>query len=44
VTAEIYQLLLPRLIDAGVTTLAEAQQFELKAQVIIKQQRASGWW
>jgi DNA polymerase-3 subunit epsilon len=44
VTAEIYQLLLPRLIDAGVTTLAEAQQFELKAQVIIKQQTALGWW
>jgi DNA polymerase III epsilon subunit-like protein len=43
VTAEIYQLLLPRLIDAGVTTLAEAQQFELKARAIIKQQKSMGW-
>jgi DNA polymerase-3 subunit epsilon len=43
VTAEIYQLLLPRLIDAGVATLVEAQQFELKASAIIKQQKAMGW-
>ena len=43
VTAEIYQLLLPRLIDQGVTTLAEAQRFELRAQHIIQQQQAMGW-
>jgi DNA polymerase III subunit epsilon len=43
VTAEIYARLLPRLADAGVTTLGEAQSFAKRAKHFAARQRAAGW-
>lgn len=38
-TAEVYTRLLPRLADAGVTTLGDAQAFEQKAKGFVKKQK-----
>ena len=43
VTAEIYRRLLPQLIEAGVTTLAEAEAFTQRASMVLKRQRQAGW-
>lgn len=41
--AEIYIRLLPRLRDAGVRTLAEAQCFQATAHAAMEMQEAAGW-
>ena len=43
VTAEIYLRLLPRLMDAGVTTLGEARDFAAKAGRLRGLQSSAGW-
>jgi len=42
-TAEIYTRMLPRLADAGVTTLGRAQDFAARAKHLAARQRAAGW-
>lgn len=43
VTAEIFVRLLPRLRDAGVSTLGEAQDFAARAERLRAPQKAAGW-
>jgi DNA polymerase-3 subunit epsilon len=43
VTAEVYARLLPRLADAGVTTLGEAVNFCQRPRHIIREQNKAGW-
>jgi len=43
VTAEIYERMLPRLAEAGVTTFGAAQAFAARAKRIAARQRAAGW-
>ncbi|MFO1436192.1 MAG: DUF294 nucleotidyltransferase-like domain-containing protein [Gammaproteobacteria bacterium] len=43
-TAQIFARLLPKLRDAGVRTLAEAQRFQETAQGALALQRAAGWF
>jgi len=43
VTAEIYQILLPRLLDEGIETLGDAIDFSLRAKEVVRRQQAMGW-
>jgi len=43
VTAEVYQILLPRLLDEGIETLEAAIQFSLRAKEVVRRQQAMGW-
>ncbi len=43
ITAQVYFRLVPRLADAGVTTLGEAQAFSRKADVFFNRQKQMGW-
>jgi DNA polymerase-3 subunit epsilon/CBS domain-containing protein len=42
--AEFFVRLLPRLRDAGVRTLAEAQRFQVTATAAVSMQKAAGWF
>ncbi len=42
-TAEIYTRMLPRLADAGVTTLGAAQDLAARAKHLAARQRSAGW-
>jgi DNA polymerase-3 subunit epsilon len=43
VTAEIYARMVPRLIDAGVTTFGAALTFAARAKHVVARQRQAGW-
>lgn len=44
VTAEVFARLIPRLADAGVTTLGAARTFARRRRDLLKQQTDAGWW
>jgi DNA polymerase-3 subunit epsilon len=43
VTAQVYQRLVPRLAEIGVTTFGEALAHSRRARAIVRQQKAMGW-